>query len=269
MSDYVTFKTSSPSGDLISFLSGMKQIYSDTGKKSVVYQRLNMPGISYMGSLHPFENESGEPICMNRYMFDMLYPLLKSQEYIEDFLVYNGEQVQFDLDNIRLERFTNQPNGSLNRWFSYIFPDMASDLSKKWINVPCGTIYKKYKDKIIINFTERHRNHILTYHYLKPHQDKIMFVGLKKERDLFCNNWGLDIPLIEVENFLQLAKIIKACKFFLGNASMCYQIAEAVKSKRLLEIFPLHPNVIPVGENAFDYYHQISMEYYFNKLLKQ
>lgn len=266
MTDTISYKTSSPAGDLISFLAGIKQVYEDTGKKAIVYQRLGMPGISYTDSIHPFQDEQNQPICMNQYMFDGLCPLLKSQEYIEDYLVYNGEEVQFDMDCIRLERFTNQPNGSLNRWFFYIYPDMACDLSRKWIDVPRG-VMEKYDDKIVINFTARHRNHLLTYHFLKPHQEHLIFAGLKQERDMFCKTWGLDITLLEIDNFLELTKNISGCKFFMGNASFCFQLAEATKIPRLLEIFPIHPNVIPVGENAYDAYHQIPMEYFFNKLL--
>ena len=72
MSEYISFKSSSPAGDLVSFLAGMKQIYQDTGKRALIYQRLGMPGISYTGSIHPFENEEGEPVCMNKYMIALL-----------------------------------------------------------------------------------------------------------------------------------------------------------------------------------------------------
>jgi len=266
MSEFISYKTSSPAGDLISFLAGIKQVYEDTGKKALVYQRLDMPGKSYEGSIHPFEDSEGQPVCMPRKMFDMLYPLLKSQEYIEDFIEHKGEEVQFNLDLIRLERYTNQPFGSLNRWYSYIFPDMCSDLSKKWIIIPDG-IANPYKDKIIINYTSRHRNHILNYHFLKPHQDKIIFAGLQKERDIFCGTWDLDIPLLQVDDFLELAKAINGCKFFMGNASFCFQISESLKIPRILEIFPMHPNVIPCGKHAYDAYHQIPIEFYFHKLL--
>ena len=44
------------------------------------------------------------------------------------------------------------------------------------------------------------------------------------------------------------------------------ELAEAMKVPRILEIFPIMPNVIPVGEHAYDYYHQGGVEYYFKKL---
>jgi hypothetical protein len=28
------------------------------------------------------------------------------------------------------------------------------------------------------------------------------------------------------------------------------------------------PNVVPIGENAYDFYHQGGIEYYFNKMIK-
>jgi hypothetical protein len=256
-------KTSSPSGDLISFMAGLKKMWEDTGRKTIVYQRIGMPGAGYDGSIHPFKNEFDEPICMSDYMFDNLKRLITSQPYIEDFCKYAGEVVDIDFDLIRQERYTNQPRGSLNRWFNYVFPQMASDLSQPYLNVKA-----KKNDKIIINFTQRYRNHLINYFFLKEHQDRIVFAGLENERDLFCRTWDLDIPRLEVDDFYQLAAWIKGCKFFLGNQSFCFQLAEAMKVNRILELFPMMPNVIPIGNGGYDFYHQGSLDYYFNKLAK-
>ncbi len=266
--NFIYYKTSSPAGDLISFLAGIKQMWVQTGKRGVIYQRLNMVGVSYEAAVHPYENDDKLPIAFNQYAFDMMRPLLLSQEYIEDFIVYNGQPFEIDFDLIRLQHFTNQPKGSLNRWFNYSFPEMVSDLSKKWIHIPMG-ISNPYKDKVVVNFTQRHRNYTLTYFFLKQHENNIIFAGLPKERDLFCNEWGLDIPLLQVDNFYELAKTISGCKFFVGNQSFCFQLAEAMKIPRSLEIYPSLPNVIPVGELAMDYYHQSQSEFYFHKLLNR
>jgi hypothetical protein len=101
-SKFIYYKTSSPSGDLISFLSGMKQIWDDTGKKAIVYHSLDIEGVSYEGAIHPYENEKGNAVCFNRYAFDMMYPLLKRQTYIEDYQVFTGQDYEIDLDRIRV-----------------------------------------------------------------------------------------------------------------------------------------------------------------------
>jgi len=261
--EFITYRSSSPAGDCISFLAGIKKMWEDTGKKGIFYQRLGMQGVGYPDSIHPFLNGEDEPICMNKYMFDMLSPLICSQEYIEDFRVYDGGKVDFDFDKIRLERFTNQPFGGLNRWYTYVFPQMASDLSLPWIK-----IHGDYKsDKVLLNFTQRYRNPVINYYFLREHEKHLVFAGLKKERDLFCEQWGLDIPLLEVKDFFELGKHINGCRMFLGNASMCYQIAEALKVPRILETFQRMPNVIPMGKDGYDFYAQSSLEYRFTKLL--
>jgi hypothetical protein len=266
MAEFVTYKTSSPAGDLISFLAGMQQIWMDLGKKAVIYQRLGMVGMGHAGSVHPFENEEKEPVCMNQYMFDMLRPLIISQPYVHSYEVFKGEDVQIDLDKIRMEQFTNQPLGSLNRWPAYAFPEMACDLSQKWVHIP--ERLSTSPAKIIINFTQRYRNHFVHYFFLKQYQEDLVFAGLQKERDAFCKTWDLDIPLLQVDNFYELAREIKFCKFFAGNQSFCFQLAESLKVPRILETFQLMPNVIPIGERAYDFYHQQAAEYYFNKLSK-
>jgi ADP-heptose:LPS heptosyltransferase len=263
------YKTSSPAGDLISFLAGVKRMWEDTGRRAIIYQRIGMQGIGYEGSIHPFQNSEGETVCMSEYMFDMLKPLIEEQEYVESFLIWKGEDFDVDFDLIRLERYTNQPKGSLNRWFNYVFPQMASDLSKPWIELPKTLNFAfPWHDKIIINFTQRYRNYLITYHFLKKHQNDIIFVGLPKEKDIFCKTWDLEIQHYQPDNFYQLAQAIKNCKFFLGNQSFCFQLAEALKTPRILETFTMMPNVIPIGEKAFDFYHQGGLEYYFEKLIK-
>jgi hypothetical protein len=260
----IKIKTSSPSGDLISFLSGFKKLYEIYGKKILIYQQLNIVGISYDGAVPPYTNGDGAPVMFNNYTFDMIAPLLRSQDYIEDFLPYEGQEVDFDMDKIRQEIFTNQPKGSLNRWFFYAFPEMANDLSKAWLSVDAIK-----HNKIVINFTARHRNPYVNYFFLKNFRDNIMFAGLKSEHDEFQKQYNLEVDYLYVENFYELTQAIAGSKFFMGCQSFCFQLAEALKVPRVLEIFPLIPNVIPVGENAYDAYHQSAIEFYFNKLYNE
>lgn len=266
MSNSVTFKTSSPSGDTISFLAGIRQVWLDTGRKGVLYHRLGMVGGSYEGADSAYENEEKQPICFNKYTFDMMKPLITSQEYIEDYLIFEGQEHEVDLDKVRLETYTNQPKGSLNRWFGYPFPQMMPNLADAWISVPKEI---EYSDTVVLNFTSRHRNTVMDYFFLKLHEEKLLFAGLKKEHEMFCSEWKLNIPLLQVNDFLRLATVINSCKFFMGNASMCFQIAEAVKVPRILETFPYMPNVIPIGNFAYDGYHQGAIQYYFNKLISR
>jgi hypothetical protein len=135
-----TFKHSSPAGDLISLLPAMRQLWVETGIKAVIYQRLNMIGTNQSGVDNAFKNDNGDDICFSETMFKMLRPLLLYQEYIEDFIIYDGQYVGCDLDQIRLRVFVNQPYGEIRNWVSYLIPQMRADLSKKYINLPELTV---------------------------------------------------------------------------------------------------------------------------------
>ncbi len=262
------FLTSSPAGDLIAMMAGIKQICKDTKQKATIYQRLGMVGEGYAGATHPFKNNQGLPVAINEYMFDMLYPLITYQDYVDDYVIYSGEEIDINLDKGRLEIFTGQPKNSLNRWIFHPYPQMSCDLSKKWLDVPIMRYDEsmKYVDKIFINHTFRYRNYTVNYFFLKKYEPQIIFVGLPEEHEFFCHHWKLNVPLLEVKNFLELATKMNCCKFFSGNQSANFQIAESLKVKRILEIFEPMPNVIPIGEHAYDFFHQTECEYYFDKL---
>ena len=66
-----------------------------------------------------------------------------------------------------------------------------------------------------------------------------------------------------------MARIIKSSRFFIGNQSIAYPMAEALKVPRLLEAEPLFPVVQPVGNNAFDFYYQPHFEKFVEILSKK
>lgn len=278
---FIWVKHSRPAGDLLAAMAGLKRLSEDLSKRVIIAQRLGMKGIGYKGASHPFIDEQGDEITMNKYMFDMLRPLIISQDYIEDFIVYEGQEVEIDLDKAIMETYTNQPLGSLNRWIFHVYPQMSCDLSQKWITASTTECISGTKNgepfwyqgekagnhnAILLNFTDRYRNYLSDYFFLKKYEKYLFFTGMPMEHDRFCKQWNLDIPLLRISGFDELAAAIKSCRFFMSNASVCFQIAEALKVPRMLEICPMMPNVIPIGENAFDYYHQSEAEYLFEKL---
>ena len=261
---YITARHNGNTGDILAALPSLRQYYKLTSKKVLLHLWLDRKAFYYEGAVHPVKDVTGDCVMLNRYMYDMLRPLLLAQEYIHDVQEYKGQEIAIPLDKIR-ETNINMSAGDLSRWYFYLFPDLACDLSEKWLDVPWSAMLQ-YRNKIIINKTERYSNPSISYFFLKQHESDLIFTGTPKEHELFCTEWGLNIPLLQVDNFLQLAQILNACKFFIGNQSMCMQIASGLKIPRILEACSFCPNVIPVGEHAYDFYYQIGLEYYFKKL---
>jgi hypothetical protein len=271
-------------GDLISSLAGIKHVCEEKGEKAIIYQMLNRPGEYFLGAKHPVVDELGNMVCFNESMYGMMKPLLETQDYIESFEIYNGQQADYDLDVIRQDIFCGAPNFPLQKWSWMAYPEMACDLSKRWIesySTDCifgnkegePLWYQAARNtdhgRIIINFTERYRNYNINYYFLKKYESDIWFAGVKEEHELFCKKWGLNIPILIINDFKELAMAIKGCKFFLGNQSMCYHLAQAMHIPRILELYPHAQNCTNFGANGYEFYNTKAAQYYVEKLFNQ
>lgn len=269
-------------GDCLSILPGIKKQYEEKGTKTLIYQRLDLPAGYYLGATHSTLNAEGQGVCMNQALFDMLRPLLLEQEYIEDFKVWHGEPVDLNYDLTRESNAIPMPAGSIHHWPSLVFPEMVGDYWFTWLSVMKKRVTenftiewedKKYipvdgfEDYIIVNRTERYQNPYISYYFLEQYKDRIIFSGTKKEYESFCKQWNLSIPLLIVKDFWELAQAIKMCKFFIGNQSVNFHIADAMKVNRIVEICNQFPNTWPTGSNGFCFTRQQALEFYTNKLI--
>lgn len=257
-------------GDLYASMGAVKKYYDVTKRKVVISQKVGQEAAYYSGAEHPTKNEHGLPVCMNDKMWEMVKPLIESQEYIHAFERYEGQRIDLDFDVIRGKTFVNLPHGAIQGWLPLAFPDLSFDLSKAWItlddNIP-ENIQKQVKGKVILNFTERYRNANTDYFFLKNYAPDLIFAGTEKEHWLFCNKWQLTIPRLEVNDFLELGYALKASRFLLGNQSQLWNLAEAMKTPRILEICNFAQNCIPmIGEDSFGFFHQVGVEYYYRTL---
>lgn len=260
------------SGDLVGAMGAVKRFYEITGRKAIIMQTLNMQGQYYSGAVHPVTDEDGRQVTFNKYMFDMMKPLIESQEYVQALEPYTGQRIDVDFDVIRSKTFVNLPHGPLQGWLSLAFPDLAFDISKPWIHIDdkCPPHIKgQVTGKIILNFTERYRMKI-DYYFLQNYAPDLIFAGTEKEHWLFCNQWNINIPRLDVANFLELAYALKECRFMVGNQSMCWGLSQAMGVKRILEMCSFADNCFPgIGADSYGYFYQIPAEYYFRLLYNQ
>lgn len=269
------------SGDLISSLAGIKHLCEQRGERAIIYQMLNRPGEYFIGARHPVVDGTGQMVCFNAEMYRMMKPLLEAQDYIESFEIYNGQPVDYDLDVVRQDVFCGAPHFPLQKWTWMAYPEMNCDLSKSWIDVhpyECVSSTKLNRElrwyqgrngnhgAVILNFTERYRNYNVNYYFLNKYEKDLVFAGVKSEHELFCKQWGLDIPLLAISDFKELSSAIAGSRFFLGNQSFCWHLAQAMHVPRILELYPHAQNCTNFGANGHEYYNSKAAEFYFEKL---
>lgn len=260
------FLHSGNAGDVLSALPAMREFYRKTGIKPILYLQEGVPAYYYEGATHPVKNADNEPVMLNAKMIEMLIPLLKAQPFIEDARTWTDEEIGCDLAQIR-ETNVGMPAFSLNRWYFYVYPDLACDLSKPWLEVP-DSAKDLAKGKIIITRTERYHNNA-DYSFLKPYEDELIFSGTMREYNVFCMSYDLNIKKLTVDNFLTLAQAIKQSRFHITNQTMANQISTGLFHPAILEICTFAPNCIIMGEDRYDFFAQGALEYYFNLLHKK
>lgn len=255
----ITVHSSLLIGDLIYALPGFRQIYLQTGSKTTIFLSVN----ATWPMMDAVMRRNG--VTMTQEDFDAIRPLLLSQEYIDDVVVYNGEPIMVNLDDI-MKRSINVPYGYLPRWYFYVWPDLACNLSERWIQLD-ERVRLLHKGVILVNRSSRYHNPQISYKFLEKYKDRVIFIGLDDEWKSFCSNF-FEVRHYKVKDFYELAVLINSCKFFVGNQSFCFSLAEALKVPRILELFATLPNVIPHGNHAYDFYRQEAFEFYVEKLMK-
>jgi len=262
-------------GDLIACMAGMKAVYERTGQKWLIYQTIGLPAMYYEGCIYGTHSETGVPVTMNETLFRMLRPLITAQEYIHDFRIYQLEKVDVDFDKMFTLGKCNKPFGIIQRWPFYAFHELAidCDLSKPWISVPeleDGILKSNLNECILLNKTERY-SHGLRYTFLgdSPYRGSVIFLGTKTELQRVISEHAITPGYLELENFLQAAQYLSCCKVFVGSQSFLYNLSEAMKIPRVVEVFPPAPNCIPIGKDGYDAMWQEGLECYVKHLFEK
>ncbi len=208
-----------------------------------------------------YEHHPSGEVYINERMLSLILPLLKSQKYLNFVKKHESEKIDVNLDLFRelpISLIYNSP-----RWYFHITGEQV-DLSEPYLSVDDQ---HEMKGKILIHRTFRYRNKFINYEFLKNYND-IYFLGLKYEYDDLKKQIP-NLKIYDTTNFLEMAKAIKSSKFFIGNLSVAYPIAEALKVPRLLEGCPEFPVVQPVGGDGYDFYYQPHFEKWFHYLLNK
>lgn len=255
-------------GDVWASLPAVKECVRVSGIPAEFYLNKDIPAEYYKGAVHPTKDESGKQVRLNQKMIDMIIPLLEAQPYIGKADTHDGiMKVDVDLNRVN-ETFVNMPNHPLSYWYFYVYPDLFCNVSLPYIFTPETDKDFGVKDKIIIARTERYHNmqNQIDYSFLKEWEDECVFSGTMREYNNFCMTFDLNMPLLIVNDFLELAQALEQANGLIANQTQIFQIAEGLKTPRSVELCSIAPNVIVQGEGGFEFYSQIGLEMSFHTM---
>jgi len=240
-------------GDIINVLPVIKAL-SNTHKCNL-YININKPL-----AIKHYAHQAGN-VYINKKIYNMLLPLFKSQDYINDVQIFSNQEIDINFDIIR-----DLPINILfdNLRYGFQIAGVQPNIEQPYLNV--GK-HEKIFNKIIILRSLRYQNHFINYKFLKNYDD-LFFVGTRDEYEVLKKEVN-NLQFYNCKDFLEMAMIINSSRFFVGNSSVGIDIAEALKKPRLLEACPHFPARQVHGKDAYDFYFQAHFEKFFKILYEK
>jgi len=244
--DEINFAHTGHLGDIIYSLPAVFKLAA--GKKINYFFHLNRTFTYPYQMSHPNGN-----ILMTEKNVELISPLLLNQPGINKCEAYAGQHIHYELDIFRKYPFDYRM-GSIARWYFIIY-GINADLGKAWLKATPDT---SYSDAIVIARSSRYRTPGISYSFLKKYP-RLVFVGLPAEYE----EMKATLPNLEyrpVKDYMELASVIAGARFFIGNQSSPFAVAEAIKAKRVLEMYYQVPNVLVEGPDGYDFCMQPQFE---------
>ena len=182
---------------------------------------------------------------LNIKTFHVIAPLLKNQDCIEDVRIYEGGPIDYDLTTYRHSKFlietgqVDEPPRNLVDYFAHPFGILDIDHSKRWLK-PIPPLSLPGRD-IAVFLTPRYFNQNVNWAYLlKSLEDRLFFVGLKKEWIDFCRYSKINLPHFPTKDYLELQAVLEgSCRIYCGMGGV-HAVAEGIKMPITLSITDSH-----------------------------
>lgn len=244
--DAVHFKHFGLIGDIIYAIPAMQVLAQ--GRQIHLHLQINRKSMYRKGMKHQNKDK-----ILTEKSVELLAPLILAQPGFAVCDILTDQRVDYDLDYFRKYPF-DYNKGHICRWYFQTY-GITADLGKRWLTATPDTAFA---NEVVIARSFRYRAPGISYNFLSAYAN-ISFVGLKEEYEDLKNQIP-ELKYIPVNNFLEFAQVIAGCKFFIGNQSFPFAVAEALKVPRALEVYFECPNVIPEGGDAYDFCYQPQFE---------
>jgi len=202
-----------------------------------------LPVIKYLGGgkLYIKPNEwDGAELKLSLESALSIISLLNEQEYIHGAEMYGGQRIDYDLNQFRNVIF-RYPGITISQ--SVFLGLGITDNVSEYLNTPWLKVDKDPNviDKIVVSRTGRYlsgREHINKFYLILKERGLSkhgVFVGSESEYESFENIYKTEIPYYKTSSILDLAKVVSASKFYVGNENLTNAINEGLKKVSFLE----------------------------------
>lgn len=172
---------------------------------------------------------------MNEQKVTSLRPLLNEQHYISDAVWCPNGHDDHNLNGFRSWGGNGRNLADMHLATHGLGPEHRHE---PWLQVS----QPLRRHSVIFHRTSRCRNDGFPWKRVWAKYHRVAaFVGHTNEHYQFCTEIG-PVPYVPTADHLALAQMIAGCQLFAGNQSCPAAIAEGLKHRMILEVWPPNPN---------------------------
>ena len=177
------------------------------------------------------------------HQHEFLKSLLSLQYGIE---TRGGKAIDVTHDMNRYRAIDEKANGSKHLAFCHSEAfNVNCNITDSWIQV-----LPTYKADVVVSRSSRyHDKEEIDWTLLKEYD--VLFLGFKRDYNTFVNKVGFSPKQMECKDALEMAQVIAGSKLFVGNQSLAFALAEAMKHPRVLEVCYDKNNCQPHGKDGY------------------
>lgn len=197
----------------------------------------------------------GQGITVNQGLFDYIFPLLNSLEYVDKVVYCPKKDVPanyVELDSFKTQKFNLLASGN-QVWYRKAF-SIPVPFEEKWMIWKAQAKLPEVSSfNVLVNKSTRFYNKSINYQFLDEIEN-VGFFGLEMEYEDFKKRNNLSkIQFVPTKTALDVAQLLSKTNVFIGNQSLGFAIAEGMKIPRAVEVFEPVPVVIPIGGVCIEY----------------
>lgn len=205
---------------------------------------MSLPTIRALGGGELYLNLNNEfKTKLNENSLNVLKGVLELQSYISKVDFWNGQKIDYNLDEFRKHiKYNNLADSHLA---AFNLPFKERD--EKWLEIEPSFI----KPTIISRSCRYQSNHIFWENFLnESNLNDICFIGHEIEHRAIEYAFSKNIRYLKTPTLLDAAKAISASKLVVCNQSAIYCLAEAMKKNLIQEVYRMFPAAIFQREGA-------------------
>ena len=177
---------------------------------------------------------------LNSKSIESVKSLLEFQYYVTEVREWNGESIDYNLDEFRFHvKYNNLVHSNLA---AFELPTKVADIP--WLQ-PTSKIEMPEGKTIVVSRSNRYQGNHSYWEANAPQMAyKAIFLGSEFEHNLWETTFETSIDYVSTPTVAELANYIAACDLFVGNQGLPHAIAEAMKKNLINEVDKTYPAVV-------------------------